>query len=117
MKDKRKSPRVTKSLPLKLSDAESDILTETKNISASGAYCTVNKPLEIMTKLNVVILVPVKKNKNKTIRKVNCSGVVVRNEYSADNGKYPYKIAIYFNDLKSQDRRTLQSYITPFLIK
>lgn len=115
MQERRKSPRVNKTLPLKLSDNESDVLTETKNISASGAYCTINKPLEIMTKLNVIILVPLKKNKNKIIRKINCSGVVVRNVYTDDNSKYPYKVAIYFNDLKSQDKRILQSYINSFI--
>jgi c-di-GMP-binding flagellar brake protein YcgR len=95
-----------------LSDNEFDILTETRNISASGAYCPVNKPLIPMTKLNVVLLIPLKKSRGKVIKKINCSGVVVRQEHIKDNGKYAYRVGIYFSDLKENDRKTLCSYIT-----
>lgn len=117
MEERRKFPRIDKVLPLKLSESEFDILTETKNISASGAYCAVNKPLEIMTKLSIVLLIPFKKNNGKVIKKVNCGGVVVRNESAQDNGKYPYRVGIYFNDINDHDRKLLRSYIKPFLKK
>jgi len=117
MEDKRKFPRANKILPIKLSDAGYDILTETRNISASGAYCSVNKPLEPMTKLNVVLLIPVKKNKNKIIKKINCHGVVVRLEDDNDsnNDKYSYRIAIYFSGLKDTDRKVLHTCINSHL--
>ena len=111
MKERRNSPRLKKNLPIKLSDSEFDVLTETKNISASGAYCPVSKPLAVMTKLNVVLLIPLKKNRGKVIRKINCGGVVVRQEHVKDNGKYAYRVGIYFSDLKENDRKTLSSYI------
>ena len=118
MEERRKYPRINKVLPLKLSDNEFDILTETKNISANGAFCAVNKPLEVMTKLNIVLLIPFKKSKAKVIKKVTCGGVVVRNEeVHEDNGKYPYRIGIYFHEIKDSDRKILRSYINPFLKK
>jgi len=117
MKERRKSPRVDKSLPLKLSDSGFDIMTETTNVSSSGASCSVNKPLELMTKLNLVLLVPLKKNKNKVIEKINCCGVVVRQEKVTDNGKYPYHVAICFNDLAERDKKTLRSYVLSHLKK
>lgn len=117
MKEKREFPRVDKILPIKLSDKEFDILTETKNISANGAYFPTSKALEIMAKFNVVLLIPFKKNKNKTIKKISCCGTVVRCEYANDNTKYPYRTGIYFKDLKDCDKKTLRSYINSFLKK
>ena len=111
MRERRKFPRLVKNLPIKLSDDEFDVLTETKNISASGAYCPVSKPLAVMTKLNVILLIPVKKSKGKVIKKINCGGVVVRQEHVKDNGKYAYRVGIYFSDLKESDRKILSSYI------
>lgn len=114
MKERRKFPRVNKKLPIKLSDQEFDILTETKNISANGAYCPVNKPLGLMTKLSVVLLVPLQKSRGKVIKKITCGGVVVRQEHVKDNGSYAYRVAIYFNDMKESDRKTLAAYIDAF---
>jgi len=115
MSEKRKFPRVTKILPIKLSNPDCDILTETKNISANGAYCSVSKNLPLMTKLEIVILLNLKKNKAKTIKKINCSGVVVRNESTNDKGKYPFRAAIYFTDLKAQDKKMLHTYVNSLL--
>jgi hypothetical protein len=119
MDERRKFPRVNKNLPIKLSDHEFDILTETKNISANGAYCPVDRPLALMTKLDIVLLVAIPRNKSKVLKKIKCHGVVVRNEYvsanNGDNGKYHYRAAIYFNDLKERDRKVLSSYINSLL--
>ncbi len=111
MNEQRKFPRLEKTLPIKLFDNQFDLLTETKNISANGAYCRVNKPLKIMTKLNMVLLIPVKKSQQKTIKKINCSGVVVRREPATDSRKYAYNVGIYFSDLKDRDRKALRLYI------
>ncbi len=115
MEERRKFPRVGKNLSIKLSDGEFDILTETKNISANGAYCPVSKPLEEMTRLGLVLLIPIRKNRKKIIRKINCSGVVVRSEYCKDNGKYPYRVGIYFSEIKEQDKKALLTYVNSCL--
>lgn len=111
MVERREHSRIKRVLPLKLSHLECDILTETKDISVRGAYCSVDKPLEVMTKVDIVLLLPIKKNKSKTIRKINCGGVVVRKEYVKDNGKHPYHVGIYFNDITERDKKNLRSYI------
>lgn len=111
MKEKRKFPRIGKAVPLKLSGLEDDILTETRNVSGSGAYCAINKPVAEMTKLDIVMLVPIRKNKIKGIKKINCKGVVVRNQFMPDDQKRPYHIGIYFNEMKDSDRQILLSYL------
>lgn len=115
MDERRKSPRVEKILPIKLSGNESDILTETHNISASGAYFSLERSLELMTKLNVVLLIPIKKNKTKTIQKINCTGVVVRCEIADTEAKLPYQAAMYFSDIKDRDKKILHLYIASLL--
>jgi hypothetical protein len=115
MEEKRRFPRLEKCLPIKLSDSEFDVLTETKNISASGAWCQVDKPLKLMTKLEMVILIPFKKNQSKSIKKINCSGIVVRSSPADSDSKYPYYVGIYFSGLDERDRKTLRSYIDSFL--
>ena len=115
MKEKRQCPRVEKTLPLKLSISDFDVLTETNNISTSGAYFPVGRPLELMTKLNVVLLIPIKRNKSKIIEKINCTGVIVRCEIAGESEKYPYQAAMYFSDLNDRGRKILRIFVNPFL--
>ncbi|MBU1112621.1 MAG: PilZ domain-containing protein [Candidatus Omnitrophica bacterium] len=111
MNERRKEPRIDKIISVKLSDSEFDILTETKNISASGAYCPVSKPIQPMTKLRLVLLLPVKKNRSTQIKKISCEGVVVRLENINDNAKYPYRAGIFFSTLSDADKKSLRCYI------
>ena len=111
MNERRKDPPIDKIISVKLSDTEFDILTETKNISASGAYCPVSKPLAPMTKLRLVLLLPVKKIRSTQIKKINCEGVVVRLDNVSDNGKYPYRAGIFFSTISEPDKKLLRSHI------
>lgn len=115
MKEKRQCPRVEKILPIKLSVSDFDVLTETTNISASGTYFPVGKPLELMAKLNAVLLIPITKNRNRTIKKISCTGVIVRCEIAEESAKYPYRAAMYFSDLCDRDRKILRTFVNPFL--
>ncbi|MCF7870792.1 MAG: PilZ domain-containing protein [Candidatus Omnitrophica bacterium] len=117
-KERRKYPRLEKILPIKLKqtpEKEFDLSTQTTNISASGAYCAVSKPVGLMTKLQLTLLIPLPKAKSKKIKKIECQGVVVRKEKDKENKKFPYRIGIFFNDLDNQDRKFLQSYVNSFL--
>jgi len=112
-KERRQSPRVDSSIPLKISCEDFDIVTESKNLSCSGAYCTVGHYLEPMTKLKIQILLPFK-NKNKVIaKKVACQGVVVRTQAYPDNKNF--NVAIYFNDIHDKDRKAISRHIENFL--
>ena len=115
VQERRRYPRIIKSLPIKLAGGEYDIVTDTKNISANGAFCAIGKPLPVMTKLDIVLLIPLKKNKSKAVRKINCTGVIVRGENTKDNGKFPYSVGIYFSEIKPRDRKVLLAYIDSHL--
>ncbi|MBN2119467.1 MAG: PilZ domain-containing protein [Candidatus Omnitrophica bacterium] len=115
IKEKRKYPRVVKTIPLKLSSHQTDIVTQTKNISCIGAYCSINKPLPLMTKLKITLLLPEKEKDYKdTSKKVNCLGIVVRSEKATH--KDDYDIAIFFEQIREKEKLKLEEYINHHLI-
>ncbi|HOD12399.1 MAG TPA: PilZ domain-containing protein [Candidatus Omnitrophota bacterium] len=112
-KERRRSPRIENNIPLKISSEDFDIVTESKNLSCSGAYCTVSQYLEPMTKLKVQLLLPLRRNNKLSTKKVSCSGVVVRTEpYPQQNN---FNVAIYFNDVQDRDKKVIAEYISTLL--
>jgi len=104
MQERRKYPRITKSLPLKLFRSDGNIVTQTVNLSCNGAYFSVDKDMPVMTKLEITILLP-----GKPIR---CKGIVVRSEKSSSSrAKNAYNIAVFFHDIKENERHKLKGYI------
>ena len=110
MSERRKDIRVDCQVPLKICQEDGDIVTETGNISRSGAYCRVNRYIEPMTKLQTHLLLPIKKSNGKTVtKKISCQGIIVRTEQQEVDGKY--KIAIFFNDINQRDSEVISEYI------
>ncbi len=110
--ERRSHPRVDKQISLKLSLSDKgDILTETRNISAKGAYCHVARPLGIFSKLKLTLMVPLKQDgngKSKTV-KLACEGVVVREIPSPDgNG---YLVGIFFSNINNLTVEKISQYV------
>ncbi len=115
VRERRKPPRIEKTVPLKLSSEEFDVVTETKNLSCAGAYCRVNKYFEPMSKLEVHLLLPFKKGEKTTIKRVSCKGVVVR--VDSQPGNEYFNVAIFFNDIDKKNTKNLAEYINSALSK
>jgi len=114
--ERRRSPRIRKSIPLKISGDDFDVVTETENISSYGAYCRVNKYIAPMTKLKSVVLLPARQG-NKTItKKVECTGVIVRAENIPDKHNW-FNVAIFFSDISNKDRQKIIDYVNQHLDK
>ena len=108
-KEQRKFPRASRNVPVKISQADGDIVTETVNISRAGAYCKVGKYIEPMTKLKVNLLLPGAKGSGSNGKKISCEGVVVRVvEVNYENA---YNLAIFFNDLNQRDAELISDYV------
>jgi c-di-GMP-binding flagellar brake protein YcgR len=110
--ERRKHPRVNKALSLKLSSLNADLVTETKNISASGVLCEVEHPLELFTKVKITLLLPIRDSvavKTKVVR-VACEGVVVRKDFIPEIQKF--NIAIFFNRISKVASEKLARYIS-----
>jgi len=114
VEEKRRYPRLNKVLPLKISSQDFDIVTQTKNLSCIGAFCSINTYLAPMTKLKITLLLPEKKDSltSKSSKKVSCMGVVVRIEETHHSN---YNIAIFFEQIKERERLKLERYIQEHL--
>lgn len=110
--ERRRHPRIDKQLALKIKGRDFDSVTETINISQSGAYCHVDKYIEPMTKLNIMILLPIKEKNRTATKKVRCQGVVVRTEESRRGG---YNIAVFFNEISGPDTQKIARYVAGHL--
>ncbi len=109
--ERRRYPRVAKGLAIKLKDREADFVTETKNVSCIGAYCTVNAYVALLTKLRITLILP-KSRKVKTSKPIICEGTVVRVEKCPPGiESNRYNIAIYFNQISKGDMKIIDHYV------
>ena len=113
--ERRRWPRLENNIPIKISSADFDVVTETKNLSSNGVYCRVDKKLPLMTKLQIHLLLPLKKHNKVLTKRISCQGVVVRSE--AASGDHYFNVAIYFTDIQQKDVNYLDDYITSLLRK
>ena len=107
--ERRKGQRALAHIPVRIAHEDGDIVTATLNISRSGAYCRVNKRVELMTKLKIQILLPARKNQKRLTKTIHCQGVVVRVEPSAQNGRFD--VAIFFNEIAQRDAESINDYV------
>ena len=111
MYERRKHPRIDKKLALKVKAGSFELVSQTQNISLSGVCCQVNKYIEPMTKVSIILLLPIRLKNNKTVtRKVNCRGIVVRAEKHEER-KDKFNIAIFFNNMRQAALNTIHRYI------
>jgi hypothetical protein len=112
-KERRRFPRVARGLSLKLSSDACDLIAETENISAAGANCLVTEAMPMMTRVAVMILLPIQRAGKPSTRQIRCEGVVVRSEAirtsQAPNSRYA--TAIYFSNIKVTDQRAINAYV------
>jgi len=110
-KERRLHPRLNHKLPLNLGINGYDFSTSTHNLSSVGAYCHIDKYMPPFTKIYVKLSLP---NKGKAGKNtiVECSGVVVRTEDEAKGG---FNLAIFFNQIRQEQRKKIAQYISQFL--
>lgn len=112
--ERRGDPRFFGNIPLKISSDDFDLVTETKNLSRSGAYCRVSQYIEPMTKLKIQLLLPLKRNDKTVTKKISCGAVIVRTESEPVNGAY--NVAIFFNDIQARDVEVLTEYVNSMIV-
>ncbi len=122
--ERRRHPRGAVPISVQLSAGQAfDIITQTVNVSVSGAYCEVERFLPVMTKLQIILVIPNSKTSSDSDtsepQTISCSGVVVRAEpelpTQPHDGDGRYRIAIFFTDLPEDDEQLLADYIDGML--
>jgi len=107
-REKRSQPRTQEQLSVSFSVEGSEFRAETKNLSASGTYCTLDRFVSPMTKLNLRFEIP--NGKSKAL--IQCTGVVVRVEpVVMDLDKPRYHTALFFSDISDNDRAIIARFV------
>lgn len=110
-KERRLHPRLDQQLPLDLAVDGYDFSTTTRNISCVGAYCHLDKYMPPFTKISVKLSLPDKDQSGKNTV-IECKGVVVRTEDEVNGG---FNLAIFFNEVRDEQRKKITRYISKFL--
>ncbi len=111
IKERRIHPRLEHKLPFNVAVNGYDFSTTTHNISCVGAYCHLEKYIPPFTKISVKLSLPSKIHNDRNTL-VECKGVVVRSEDETNGG---FNIAIFFNQMRDEQRKKIASYISQFL--
>ena len=110
--ERRKYPRVKdQDVAIKLSGEGFTTVSQSLDISASGVCCKVDRHLPVMTKVEVVLVVP-SKSRSSSHTTLDIEGVVVREQPVKKGGKIQqYDVAIFFTSLTPKERDLLINYI------
>lgn len=112
IKEKKNGPKAELSIPLKIRDRGTSIITKTISITSSGAYCKTDKPLPLLSKVALTLLMPPCGKKAKKDKRIECKGTVVRTHpVIVDGQPQSYDVAIYFDELSESHRRFIAEYI------
>lgn len=113
--ERRAYPRLNKNLPLKIKLDQFELATQTQNISCSGIYCKVKQQIPLMTKLKIMLFLPIKlKNNKETIKEISCQGVIVRIEPDTNGA---YNTAIFFNQISNPAKEKIAQYVNSHLVQ
>jgi hypothetical protein len=77
-----------------------------------GAYCHIDKYIPPFTKVAVKLSLPVGTRCGTKKFMVECKGVLVRTE---DEEKGGFNIAIFFNEIKEDQKKKISQYLRQFL--
>lgn len=111
--ERRRAPRITdEELSLEVKGGGFDIMTHTLNVSASGIYCKVEKELPLMSRVQLMLMIPDTSSAEKAAKPVEVDGVVVRQHpVIIDGHVMHYDVAIFFENLSAKHREMISSYI------
>ena len=113
--ERRQHPRVPAAFDLHLGDKLSDgelVASESINISSGGLYCRMAQPLEMFTRVSLMLVFPGTGGLPAS-RPVEVRAVVVRCEPSTDPATRTfYDIAVCFTDVSDADRDIIEQFIS-----
>ncbi len=110
-KERRIYPRVKTNLALEIDDGGLIIKSRVENISSSGVYCQLEKPILAMSKVMVSLFLPHPDGQKVGFDQVKCQGVVARSEPIIKRDSIVYSAAIYFSDITKKDKNKIVNFI------
>ena len=106
--ERRRAPRAPERIAVALSEAGRVFQAETQNLSEAGAYCTLDRFLPPMSKLELHFELPAVIGHTR----VRCTGVVVRVEpVVKESNALCYNTAFYFTDISKRHRAAIARFV------
>jgi len=94
------------------SDVFESAISQSINISASGVYCKCDTEIPLMSRVQIMLMLPAAEGESKQFKKIETDGVVVREHPVIQEGKIlHYDVAIFFDSLTERDRENIKDYI------
>ena len=113
--ERRGAPRAPERVQVVMTDVATELRAETHNLSASGAYCALDRFVAPMTKLQLQMELPTANSGRPAT--IHCYGVVVRTKpLVAPGERGRYHVAIFFTDLSTRDRATITRFVARRLV-
>lgn len=113
-RERREFPRLKQDLPIKLASNGYDFATSTQDVSCAGTYCTIQKYIPPFTKVLIKLTLPMAPAVSNKNYEVECKGVVVRSDDEPGGG---FNVAVFFNEIKDEQKKKISQYINQFLPK
>jgi hypothetical protein len=112
--ERRSYPRTDARVPAQV-ELQSDTgatTVRTLNVSGSGLYCWVPEYISPMTKLDIAMILPIRKEDGLKNELMEFEGVVVRTEPEEEQeDRDNYYLAIYFSGLPEEGRKLVHRYV------
>ena len=103
--ERRRAPRASAQLPLRLSDDAGARAATLRNISASGLCCDFEQPLAEMTLLGIQLELPGGDGPH------DVQGVVVRCDKRRGVAPPTYEVAVYFTEMPPATREAIHQFV------
>jgi c-di-GMP-binding flagellar brake protein YcgR len=111
-KERRRAKRVDANLAVTISGAPEGEQGRTLNISANGIYFESPKFIDLLTKVQLELVIPLGGPGSGKEERITCEGVVVRVEPEHEEpGVSRYNIAVFFAYIPKSAQAVLSRYI------
>ena len=111
-KERRKAQRVEANLAVTISGAPGGAQGRTLNISTNGVYFESPKFIDVLTKVQLELVIPAGAPGSGKEERVTCEGVVVRVEPEhEDPDVSTYHVAVFFAFVSKSSQTVLSRYI------
>lgn len=112
--ERRNHPRTETELQLQVTPERGGVVARVvaNNISMGGLYCTSAADFPEMTRLEVRLMLPLKRGKNGDAEPLDVEAVVVRRrELPSSSGETRYELGLFFTNLDDSAREAISRFL------
>lgn len=116
--ERRKHPRVYVNVAVQIKEDDplsnsGFVNTQTLNLSSGGIYCPISRYLDVLTRLQITLLLPIHNKEGRSETEfIRCIAIVVRIEPEEEKPNYTeYRVGLFFSQIKDADRKKIERFV------